>query len=51
MGSEKLRESGLLKPEIEIKHLSCHWFTPLAELPPATVTYGTSTRHPQVAID
>jgi hypothetical protein len=38
MECEKLRESGLLKHKIEIKHLSCRLFTPLAELPPATVT-------------
>jgi hypothetical protein len=38
MGSEKLREWELLKPEIEIKDLSCHLFTPVANPPPATVT-------------
>jgi hypothetical protein len=38
MGSEKLHESGLLKPKIEIKHPSCYSFMPLADLPPATVT-------------
>jgi hypothetical protein len=38
MGSQKLRECGLLKPKIEIKGLSCHLFTPLADPPPATVT-------------
>jgi hypothetical protein len=38
MGSEKLREWELLNPKIEIKGLSCHEFTPLADPPPATVT-------------
>jgi hypothetical protein len=38
MGSEKLRESRLLKPKIEIKGLSCHLFSRSAKSPPATVT-------------
>ena len=38
MGSEKLRESGLLKPKIEIKDPSCQLFTPIADPLTATVT-------------
>ena len=43
-------KSLLLKPKIEIKDLSCRLFTPVADRLTATVTYGTSTRYPQIAI-
>ena len=50
MRSEKLRESGLLKEKIEIKGLSCQSSAPIAGAPMVAVTYGTSTRYPQVVI-
>ena len=50
MRSEKLREWGLLKEKIEIKDLSCQSSAPIAGAPTIAVTYGTSTRYPQVAI-
>jgi hypothetical protein len=50
MRSEKLHEWGLLKEKIEIKDLSCQSSAPIAGAPTVAVTYGTSTRYPQVAI-
>jgi hypothetical protein len=38
VGSEKLHEWGLLKLKIEIKGLSCQFFTAIADLLTATAT-------------
>ena len=50
MGSEKLDESGLPKPKIEFKDLSCQMFAPVTDPLTPPLLYGTSTRYPQAAI-